>query len=70
MDNKRNGSLQELENILRCHMTGRKEYPGEEIMAVCETLAERTALNTDAAGVYRHYLEVFLPEDIKKTSES
>lgn len=57
---------QNLEQILGEHMTGAKIYPGDVIFSVCEALAERTSSKTDAAGVYRHYLEIFLPEETKK----
>ena len=59
-------STERLEQILKGHMTGAQAYSGNEILAVCKALAERTSLKIDAAGIYRHYLEVFLPEEIKK----
>ena len=57
---------QNLEQILCEHITGQNEYPGDVISAVCETLAEGRSPKTDAAGIYRHYLEIFLPEAMKK----
>ena len=63
---RKNCTVEQLEQILKDHMTGERIYPGDVISAVCETLAEGRSPKTDAAGIYRHYLEIFLPEAMKK----
>ena len=66
MENFKKEPMEELEDILHSHISGRKAYAAEVILAVCRELSKRESPAADAAEIYRRYLCKFLPDDIKK----
>ena len=66
MENVTEMSTQKLEEILSGHIKGQTSVSGDEILEICEVLAQRKNSGLDAAEIYRRCLCKFLPDDIKK----
>ncbi len=65
MEKVRNETTEQLEKMLLDYIAGKGEYPGEVVLAACETLSQRSAGNADVTEIYRLCLSKVCPWAIK-----